>query len=127
MKIPRDSAGRRGFTLIEILAILVVAAIVLPAVLMPLTAGIRDLDRPARLVNLTFLAQEVMEREILPADYDQIFPRGETPVDGFPGYTSSWTVSEDPGAGVKEITVTVAGDGESIDLVTVKTDWKPRE
>ncbi len=125
MKTSRKSANRKGFTLIEILAILVVAAIVLPAILLPLTEGIRDLDRPARLVTLTFLAQEVMETEIVPADYVQIVSRGETPIDGFPGYTSSWTVSEDPGAGVKEITVTVARDGESIDLVTVKTDWRP--
>ena len=115
---------QKGFTLIEIVAILVVAAIVLPAILLPLTQGIRDLDRPAAWITMVFLAQEEMESRIINAGYAEVASWPDTAIDGFPGYTSSGSVVQ-AAADVREVTVTVSRGDESLSLVTLKTDWQP--
>jgi type II secretory pathway pseudopilin PulG len=112
----------KGFTLIEIVVILAVAAIVLPAILLPLTQGIRDLDKPAAWITMVFLAQEEMESRIITAGFGEVASWPETAIAGFPDYTSSGSVIA--AADVKEVTVTVSRGDESLSLVTRKTDWQ---
>lgn len=111
-----------GFTLIEIVATLAVAAIVLSAILLPLTTGIRELDRPAAWITMVFLAQAEMEERIIPAGYDEVVSWPEAAIDGYPGYTSAGSVIQ-TADGVREVTVTVSRGDESVSLVTRKTDW----
>jgi len=122
MKIPEKSLwSRRGFTLIEIIIMLVVAAIVLPALILPFNVGVQDFTRPVNQGIAAFLAQEEMETKIIPSDYDDIAAWAETGITGFPDYTSSCAVTEEDG--IKVITVTVSGNGEAISLTTAKADY----
>jgi len=112
-----------GFTLIEIVATLAVAAIVLSAILLPLTTGIRELDRPAAWVTMVFLAQAEMEQRVIAPGYHEVAAWPEAEIDGYPGYTSTGSVIQ-TADDVKEVTVTVNRGEESLSLVTRKTDWR---
>ncbi len=111
-----------GFTLIEIIALLVVAAIVLPAIILPFVVGVKDFHLPVIRGTLAFLAQEEMETKVISQDYDEINTWSATAISGFPGYSSSCVVNEVE-TGRKEVTLTVSQGEESITLVTIRTDW----
>ncbi len=112
-----------GFTLIEIIALLVVAAIILPAIILPFVVGVKDFHLPVIRGTMAFLAQEEMETKVISQDYDNISPWSATAISGFPGYTSSCEVSE-VGTGRKKVTLTLNQGEESITLITIKTDWE---
>ena len=135
MKRTRDESG---FTLIEIIVVVAVAAIILPAILLPFVEGIRDLEKPVIRGTLAFLAQEEMERNIIPlgdldGEYDTITGWAGGAISGFPGYYSSATVSfvtltdlDTPvgyDTGYKRIEITITHGADSFSLVTVKTDY----
>ena len=123
MNLTPEKFKNPGFTLIEIVATVAVAAIVLSAILLPLTTGIRELDRPATWVRIVFLAQAEMEKRVITAGYDEIVSWPEAAIDGYPGYTSAGSVIQ-TADGVREVTVTVSRGDESLSLVTLKTDWR---
>ncbi|MDP8234834.1 MAG: hypothetical protein P9M08_00470 [Candidatus Erginobacter occultus] len=114
--------NRSGFTLIEIIALMVVAAIILPAIILPFVVGVQDFHLPVIRGTLAFLAQEEMETEIISRDYDEINSWTATGIPGFPGYSSSCVVNEVE-TGRSEVTLTVSRGGESVTLVTIRTDW----
>jgi type II secretory pathway pseudopilin PulG len=121
-----------GFTLIEIVAMLVVAAIVLPALILPFTESVRELNKPVIAGTLALLAQEEMEKKVVPVQsFSEVTGWGSTPFTApFGEYSSTGSVNPDVSfglltAGLKEVTVTVThSDGQSLSLVTVKSNWR---
>ena len=124
----------RGFSLIEIAVMIVVAAIILPALILPFVEGSRKLELPVVLNTISLLAQEEMEKKIICLNYDTITDWASTAIDGFPGYTSVCTINNTASfgevtTGVKLITLTVTyndpnlDNNPSLELVTVKTKW----
>lgn len=65
----------RGFTLLELIMVITVAAIVLPSVLIPFTTGMRRGDRPEIYAIATYLAQERMEL-LEASSFDSLTPLG---------------------------------------------------
>lgn len=127
--------------MIEIVVVLVVAAIVLPAIILPFVEGIRNLEKPVIRGTMSFLAQEEMEKRIISfgnhsGEYDSISGWGTTEISGFPDYSSTGTVDfvalNDlntpvvPDTGYKRITVTVSHGPDSLSLITVKTNFADR-
>lgn len=125
---------------------LLVAAIILPALLLLFRQGTRNLEAPVITATAAFLAQEIMEKEILPARYHEISPWENRAVPGseFVDYSSSCSVefveidlmnqidfspvSND--AGWKLVTVTVEWSGNPAyraKLTTLRTDWDESE
>jgi len=128
---PRKSAG---FTLVEIVVLLLVAAIILPALILPFSEGTRKLELPVIMNTLSLLAQEEMEKKIICLDYYTVVSWPSTAITGFPGYTSECTIDDTATfgeviEGVRLITVTVTysypelDPDPSLQLVTVKTEW----
>lgn len=117
----RPARTKEGFTLVEIVVILIVAAIILPAVILPFVETSRDFHLPVIRGTMVLLAQEEMESEIIARGYDDIDPWSSRGIDGFPGYFSSGAVVQ-TADGIKEVTVTVSRGDESFSLVTVRTD-----
>ncbi len=117
----QPAGTKEGFTLVEIVVILIIAAIILPAVILPFVETSRDFHLPVIRGTLALLAQEEMESKIICRGYDEIEPWSATEISGFPGYFSSCAVAQ-PAAGIKEVTVTVSREDESFSLVTLRTD-----
>ena len=122
-----------GFSLIEIVVVIVVAAIILPAIIIPFVEGSREIDLPVVRGKLAFLAQEEMEKNIVPFDCSEIAAWAERDISGFPGYRSSceivfvsdgqFNTETDANTGYKRVSVNVSGGRGSVNLVIVKTDW----
>ncbi len=134
LHFPLPPGNKHGHTLVEIVIILLVAAIILPALILPFVEGVRGLKLPLVLTTLSFLAQEEMEKKIICLDFDTVAAWPSTAIDGFPGYTSTCTFDDTANFGevvdgVRLITLTVTySDPErdpdpSLSLVTVKTNW----
>ena len=122
--------NKRGYSLVEVVVVLVVAAIILPALILPFVEGVRELDIPVVRGNLAFLAQEEMEKKVACFSYQSVSAWSTTafPVP-FADYSSSCSVASASFGpvvtDVVQITVTVNHtDGQSLSLVTVKTDWE---
>lgn len=136
MRIRSATAGR-GYSLIEIVVIIVVAAIILPAIIMPFVNGVRDLRLPVLRGTMTLLAQEEMEKKVIPLTYYYVVAWASTPISGFPDFASTGDVIwVEPGAfntetdgdsGYKRVTVTIDSEGYSLALTTIKTDWTETE
>jgi len=125
--------NKRGYSLIEIVAVIVVAAIILPALILPFVEGVRGLDIPVVRGNLAFLAQEEMEKKVACFSYQSVVDGGGWADSVFPApfatYSSSCSIANASFGpvvtDVVQITVTVNHtDGQSLSLVTVKTDWE---
>ena len=65
----RQSAiGNRGFTLIEIIVLIVMAGILLPAIIIPFATGIRGSKKPEMVTTAMYLAHQRME-ELMKYNY----------------------------------------------------------
>ena len=53
--------GNKGFTLIEIIVLIVMAGILLPTIIVPFVAGIQGSGKPEMVNKAMFLAQQKME------------------------------------------------------------------
>ncbi len=121
-----------GFTLIEIVVMLIVAAIVLPALIIPFTESVRELDQPMIAGNLALLAQEAMETRVVCVEsFSEVTGWPDTAFPSpFEAYSSQGTVDPDVSfatltEGLKKITVTAThSGGQSLSLVTVKSNWR---
>ena len=121
-----------GFTLIEIIAVLVIAAIIFPALILPFREGVRDLDRPVIAGTLALLAQGEMETKVVAVEsFPDVAGWGNTPLpEPFSEYSSEGIVDPEISfgpvqTGLKKVTVTVThSGGQSISLVTVKSNWR---
>ncbi len=130
------SRGRKtvpGYALIEIVVVIVVAAIVLPAIILPFTQAVQDLSFPVRRGIMTLLAQEEMEKKVIPIAYSDVAAWDSAPIPGFPDYSSTGGViyvlpgafnTETTGnSGYKRVTVTIDSGDNSLVLTTIRTNW----
>jgi len=130
MKRPPKQAGKpEGFTLVEMIAVIVVMAIILPAVFLPYIEASRQMEKPVILGTMALLAQGEMEKKVIAFNYHSVTAWAEGDIPGFSGYQSSCEIDEDAEFGpvtdgVKLVTVTVSHGGYSLNLVTVKAAWE---
>jgi len=125
-----------GFSLVEMIMVIVIAAIVFPTLILPFIDGSRKIEVPLTRGILALLAQEEMEKNIIPLnDYEDVVAAAwaERAIDGFPEYLSTCVIypvsdhlfntESDVETGYSRIEVTVSKGGESTSLVVVKTNW----
>jgi len=88
--------GNRGFTLLEMIVLIVMAGILLPAILVPFVASVKGSGKPEMVNKAMFLAQQKME-ELMKYNYSQpaLNPVALTPYANadFPGYRWRWSVT----------------------------------
>jgi type II secretory pathway pseudopilin PulG len=60
--------NRKGFTLIEIIVLIVMAGIVIPAIIIPFATGIRGSNKPEMVTTAMYLAHQRME-ELMKYNY----------------------------------------------------------
>ncbi len=130
------SSGKKhtaaGFSLIEIIVVLLVAAIVLPALILPFRVAVRELDQPVIFGTLALLAQEEMEKRVISVEsFEEVAGwAGEQFPAPFTDYSSQGVVESEVDfppvqGGLKRVTVTVThSGGQSLTLVTFKSDWR---
>lgn len=139
---------RRGFTLIESVAGIVLLAVAIPAMLWSIRSAQRDRANPVLASTARWLAEEKLEDMIADRHstdgafgYANLAGGSETPVAGQPGFTRTTTVSEhgpwngaaqiwSAGTGYKTVTVTVTwtdagAQARSLAISTVVTDYTP--
>ncbi len=132
MTARREYNSLTGFTLIEIIVLLLVAAIILPALILPFREAVRDLGKPVIAGNLALLAQEEMEKKVVCwTDLADVIAWDSAPLPApFADYSSEGIVDPDVAfgpvqTGMKQVTVTVThSSGQSLSLVTVKSNWR---
>jgi prepilin-type N-terminal cleavage/methylation domain-containing protein len=93
----RQSAmGNRGFTLIEIIVLIVMAGILLPAIIVPFATGVRGSGKPEMVTTAMYLAHQKME-ELMKFNYcrapDLTPGTYNSPAPPVTGYTWTWTIS----------------------------------
>jgi len=60
-RIPHSAIGKKGFTLIEIIVLIVMAGIIIPAIMVPFATGIRGSGKPEMVTKAMYLAHQRME------------------------------------------------------------------
>ncbi|MFN7020377.1 MAG: hypothetical protein ACK4WH_03490 [Phycisphaerales bacterium] len=140
----RSARVRRGFTLIDAVMAIVVAAIALPPVLWAIRGARLSFAEPVMLERARWLAAEkiehiVADRHSSARGYPYIVGSNYNPeneVSGFPGFARSVSIVETdvglsgPGVGYKTVTVTVTYTGsngakKSFLLATALTEYAP--
>ena len=86
----------KGFTLIEILVLVVLAAIIIPAIVVPFATGIRESGKPEMVTTAMYLAHQKME-EFMKYNYCNaaLNPTALTAyagIAGFSGYQWQWSI-----------------------------------
>ncbi len=126
--------NKKGFTLIEIIILIVLAGIIIPAIVVPFATGIRGSGKPEMVATAMYLAHYKME-ELMKYNYCQAsLSTGTytTPAPSITGYTWTWTISYVTSAsgfptsatdvGYKEIVVTVTDpQGSTYSVYSVVT------
>jgi hypothetical protein len=67
-RIPHSILGERGFTLIEIIILIVLAGIIIPVIVIPFATGIRGSAKPEMVTTAMYYAHQRME-ELMKYDY----------------------------------------------------------
>jgi type II secretory pathway pseudopilin PulG len=65
---PHSAIGNKGFTLIEIIVMIVMAGILLPVIVVPFVTGIRGSGKPEMVTTAMYLGHQRME-ELMKFDY----------------------------------------------------------
>src|SRR4030042_4324676 len=95
-RIPHSAIGKKGFTLIEIIVLIVMAGIIIPAIMVPFATGIRGSGKPEMVTTAMYLAHQKME-ELMKFDYSrapELNPGTYTlPAPPISGYTWQWVIS----------------------------------
>ena len=63
--------GKKGFTLIEILVLIVIAGIIIPVIILPFATGIRGSQKPEMATRAMYLGHQRME-ELMKYDYGRV-------------------------------------------------------
>jgi type II secretory pathway pseudopilin PulG len=124
----------KGFTLIEIIVLVVLAGIIIPVIVVPFATGIRGSGKPEMVTKAIYLAHQKME-ELMKFDYSRVpelSPGTYTlPAPPVTGYTWQWVISyvdnnfvASGDVGYKMIQVTVTDpEGTTYDVYSVVTDF----
>lgn len=126
---------QQGFTLIEIIILIVLAGILLPAIIVPFVAAVKGSGQPEMASKAIYLAQQKLE-EFQKYAYDQpaLYPVTLTPftITDLPDYRWQWSIelvdsNFNPSAvdrGYKRILVRVQDpENRSYDLIAVITNF----
>jgi type II secretory pathway pseudopilin PulG len=88
--------NHKGFTLIEIIILIVLAGILLPAIIVPFATGIKGSGKPEMVNKAMFLAQQKME-EFMKFDYSNAaltaIPLTSYSPTGFTNYQWQWSIA----------------------------------
>jgi type II secretory pathway pseudopilin PulG len=88
--------NKKGFTLIEIIVLIVMAGILLPAIIVPFATGVKGSGKPEMATTAMYLAHQRME-ELMKFDYGktpELDPTALTPYANAPisGYQWQWEI-----------------------------------
>jgi type II secretory pathway pseudopilin PulG len=88
--------GKKGFTLIEIIILIVLAGIIIPVIVVPFVTGIRMSNKPEMVTTAMYLAHQKME-EFMKYNYCDaaLNPTALTSyagITGFSGYQWQWSI-----------------------------------
>ena len=133
-RMSRLASKSDGFTLVEVVIIIVMVSVFMAAIALPFISSVRESDVPEIATVAYFLALEKLE-ELAPQTAGSI--SDETPaaaVSGFTGYTREVLVSDvdcddlstsDPGSGCRKVTVTVYHTKlpNGVSLVSLRTSY----
>ncbi len=61
LRNPHSEIGKRGFTLIEIIILIVLAGIIIPVIVVPFATGIRGSNKPEMVTKAMYFAHQRME------------------------------------------------------------------
>jgi prepilin-type N-terminal cleavage/methylation domain-containing protein len=138
--------NQKGFTLIEIIILIVMAGILLPAIIVPFVTGVRASGKPEMVTRAMYLGHQRME-ELMKYDYDRtpdldptnnpptdfvVFPTGDA---NYPGENQIYYVDSDfnvvgdgkaaaNNRGYKRICVRVVDpEGTTYEVVSVVTNF----
>jgi type II secretory pathway pseudopilin PulG len=127
--------NEKGFTLIEIIVLIVMAGIIIPAIMVPFATGIRESKKPEVVTTAMYLAHQKME-ELMKFDYSrapELNPGTYTlPAPPTTGYTWQWVISyvdnnfaaSGSDVGYKMIRVTVTDpESDTYDVYSVVTNF----
>ena len=129
----KEGGGQAGFTLIEVILIIVVVSIFMAAIGMPLLNSIRESDLPEISTIAYFLGLEKLE-ELGPETAGSIGDEARAAVSGYGDYEREVVVADvdcddlstsDPGSGCRKVTVTVyhAKIPGGVSLVSLRTAY----
>ena len=98
LRNPHSAIGNKGFTLIEIIIMIIMAGILLPVIVVPFVTGIRGSEKPEKVTTAMYLAHQRME-ELMKLDYQILIANsytgsGLTPITNAPisNYKWQWEV-----------------------------------
>ncbi len=96
LRTPHFAIGRRGFTLVEIIVLVVLAGIIIPAIVVPFATGIRESGKPEVVTTAMYLAHQRME-ELMKYNYcnaalNPTAVTGLSPITGFATYQWEWSI-----------------------------------
>jgi len=127
--------GKRGFTLIEIIILIVIAGLLLPAIIVPFATGVKGSAKPEMANKAMFLARQKIE-EFTKYEYSQaaLNPVALTPYANadLPNYRWQWSIDlVDSGfnpsgtdRGYKRILVRVQDpENDTYEITTVVTNF----
>lgn len=127
--------NKKGFTLIEIIVLIVMAGIIIPVIAVPFATGIRASNKPEMVTTAMYLAHQKME-ELMKFDYNRapdLTPGTYTlPGPPFVGYSWQWVISyvdntfaaSGSDLGYKMIQVTVTDpEGSTYNVYSVVTHF----
>jgi type II secretory pathway pseudopilin PulG len=93
---PKSAIGNKGFTLIEIIILIVMAGILLPAIIVPFVSAVKGSGKPEMVNTAMFLGHQKME-EFMKFQYTNaaLNPTAltfYTAISGFSGYEWQWEI-----------------------------------
>jgi type II secretory pathway pseudopilin PulG len=95
IRIPQSAIGNRGFTLIEIIILIVMAGILIPAIIVPFAAAVKGSGKPEKVTTAMYFAHQKME-ELMKYDYGAgtTWTTAYADIDAinFPNYQWQWEI-----------------------------------
>jgi prepilin-type N-terminal cleavage/methylation domain-containing protein len=87
---------KKGFTLIEIIIVIVMAGILLPAIIVPFITGLKGSGKPEMVTTAMYLAHDKMEEfmkyRYLNSALDPTATTSYADISGFSGYQWQWEI-----------------------------------
>jgi type II secretory pathway pseudopilin PulG len=96
IRIPQSAIGTKGFTLIEIIILIVMAGILLPAIIVPFVTAVRGSGKPEMATTAMYLAHEKMEEfmkfQYIDAALNPTALTSYADITGFSNYQWQWEI-----------------------------------